>query len=226
MATSTITFNAPLIATSRAEAYCDLPFTPPSNLAGKLCYVQARAFNAIIGWSGSSAWNTLLLYNDWPQVQCAQVDYDPNAQDFGSFTCTTTTSSKTLTSVDPPIGYVVGTEIRGTGITSGTTVESYSGSTIVMTNAFTGTGGSSQSLVFLAPSGRVRQLANGPIAANNGYGFNPFKTLVQIPDGPHTVRFRVKRADKGSVTNSTTTSPFSMYAIFEIVPANGRQTPI
>lgn len=223
MATSTITFNSQLTGTSQTEYYCDLPFTPPSNLAGKLCYVQAKAFSFPNTWSGAQSWNTLFLYADWPQVQAAQVDFNPSLQDSGSATCTATNGSTAVTLVNPAVGYTVGSEVRGTGFATGTTMTDVSGSSVTLSSAYTGTTGTSVAFVFFNSSGNERQLANGPVAAFNGISQLPFRTLIQMPSGPHRVRFTVRRADKGRIANSSTTSQSSMFVIFEMVAAAARQ---
>ena len=225
MATSTISFNGQLTGISRTEYYCDLTFTPPANIAGKLCYVQAKGFSYSGAWSGKLAWHTLLLTNDWPQVGCVQVDYNPNLMDSGGFTCTATNGSTSLTSVNPPVGYAVGSSVVGTGFSSGTTITAISSDTITLSSAYTGTTGSSVSAVFFNERSE-RQLARGPLAAYNDYGIMPFKTLVQIPSGSHTIRFTVERADKGVIAGSVTQTAACFFVVFEIVPANSRQPPL
>ena len=225
MATSTISFNGQLTGASRTEYYCDLDFTPPANISGKLCYVQAKGFAYSGAWSGKAAWNTLQLYNDWPQVDCVQVDFNPAVMDSGGFTCSATNGSTALTSVNPPIGYVVGRKIVGTGFSSGTTITAISGTDITLSSAFTGTTGTSVGAVFFNTENQ-RQLRRGPLAAYNDYALMPFKTLVSIPNGPHRIRFTVKRADKGVIAGSVTQTAACFFVVFEIVPANSRQPPL
>lgn len=221
MATSTITFNGQLTGSSRQEYYCDLPFTPPSNLEGKLCYVEAKGVTFPNTWSGAQNWNTLFLYADWPQVQAAQVDYNPTLQHSGAATCSATNGSTAITSVNPPVGYAVGSSITGTGFTTGTTITAVSGSSITISSEFTGTTGTSVAFVFFN-SADERQLAAGPVAAFNGYGTIPFRTLVQMPSGPHRVRFRIVRSDHGVIAGSVTQTQASFFVIFEITAAASR----
>lgn len=220
MATSTITFNGQLTGYSRTEYYCDLPFKPPSNLEGKLCYVEAKGFSYPTTWSGKASWNTMLLFNDWPQVQCAHVDFNPSLMDSGGFTCSATNGSTSLTSVNPPVGYEVGSLIRGTGFSSGTTITAISGDTITLSSEFTGTTGTSVGAVFFNSTGNERQNVRGPLAAFNDYGQMPFKTLIKMPVGPHNIRFTVRRADKGVIAGSVTQTSACMFVVFTISPVN------
>ena len=225
MATSTICFNGQLTGISRGECYCDLRFTPPSNIAGKLCYVQAKAFNFPNTWGGKSAWHSLVLYNDWPQVQCAQVDFNPALQDSGGFTADRTLNDANLLNVNPPFGYGVGTEIRGTGIPAGTTITAVSGSTITLSAAQTATTATGVSYVFFNPQDDQQKL-RVPLATFNDYAQNHYKVLVNMPSGPHTIRFTVKRSDKGIIAGSVTQTSIAFFVVFEIVPADSRQPPL
>ena len=225
MATSTICFNGQLTPTTLGEAYCDLTFTPPSNLSGKLCYVEAKGFTFCNQYTGKQGWHTFLLYNNWQQVYGSHVDYNPSAQDSGNFSCSRTINNNILTNVSPAHGIVVGTQIRGSGIPSGTTVTGVSGSTITLSANQTGSTGDNIGLIFFS-SDEQQQKARVPLAAFNEFGQQSFTTLVQIPDGPHNIRFTVKRADKGIIVTSYTQTICNFWVVFNIVPANSRPTPL
>lgn len=224
MATSTVQFSGQLTATSLGEGYVDLPFVPPSNISGKLCYVKANAFNFSPTYSGKLGWQTFELYADgWSQVQTAAVDWNPDAGHSGNFSCTTTNGSAELTGVSVAYGMVAGSRLYGSGVSSGQTVVSVSGSTITMSAAATSTG---TPTVTYFNDANTRQTTQVPLASNNDYSLNSYPVLCQIPDGPHTIRFRVKRADNGHIISSLLTGYLNFAATFSIVPANSRPTPL
>lgn len=88
MATSAITFQGYLVANStQTEGELRLNFTPPSNLAGKLCYIQLKSWTMTwsTGYSNPTQIDTFFLKSNWNQIQAATLSGE-----------TTTTSERQL----------------------------------------------------------------------------------------------------------------------------------
>ena len=150
MATSAINFESWFtLNSSYTLGECEFSFTPPSNISGKLCYVEAKIF--ALSWDDIYAtpqpYHSFVLRGSWAQVQTRNV------------------------------------EPRKEGL-------------------------------------------NTPLAVYH-YGqasHTSVPTLVQIPAGPHNVRFWLTRLDLGPMGVATTDLSFMI--CFNIVPADSRQTPL
>lgn len=214
----------PVALASADEMVCDLFFDPPSNIRGKLCYVKGVAFHASPTFAGRQGYHTFQLYADgWPVVQTSDVDWNKNVQHGGTSSANTTTGSKSLTGSSVAFGMAVGASITGTGVPSGTVVESVSGTTVTISKAATAAN-TATVFTFLNNSDPSQMLA-ATLVSYNDYGLHEYPTLCQIPDGPHQIRFRVRRSDNGYVVSSVT-SMFNFSATFSITPANAKQPPV
>lgn len=151
MATSAITFESTFTLSSPySTGECALLFRPPSNISGKLCYIEVKIFQMMWGttYNTPDATHTYILRaSGWTQPYSARV--------------------------------------QGSG----------------------------------------SQQVNGPLATLC-YGQNAtgLPILAFIPDGPHTVTFKVERLDLGTIGTALTDLDFII--CMTIVPANGRQTPL
>ena len=66
-----------------------------------------------------------------------------------------------------------------------------------------------------------------PLASNQALvsvGLGP--TLCRIPDGPHTVRFKIYRPTTSGTISASAGSPGTMFLSLKIIDASGRQPPI
>lgn len=225
MATSTIVFSGQLTQNSLGELFCDLTYKPTSNISGKLCYVKGVAFNFSPTYSNKLGWHTYQLYVDgWPTVQTAKVDWNPSVAHGGQFTYASTLGSNVLSSA-VAYGIPVGATIVGTGIPSGSTVTatSVSAGTVTISSNVTSTN-TSTTATWRAPSRNQAQTVQVPLVSYNDYALHQYTTLCQIPDGPHTLRFRVRRSDNNFIVNSSTA--FGNFSVtFSVVAANSRQAP-
>ena len=90
MATSTISFQGVL---SDSTASCEFMFAPPSNLAGKNCYLEVKSFG--LNWASdptnAAAYDTYLLYSSLPQIQSLSVEPYGNGPYYKKVTATQTT---------------------------------------------------------------------------------------------------------------------------------------
>lgn len=229
MAVSTIAFNGFLDTPSFGEGQCELTFVPPSNIAGKLCYVKSTGFTfSSSSYTGKQAWHTFILSNDWAQPQCAHVDYNPQYTDTASFTANRTGGSAVLTNVYPGYNLNVGMEIRNSEIPGGgiayiTSIDSNSQITLDRSAGTTTANG--VQYYGVVPKSQT-QYPKAPLAVFNDYGPQPVTTLCFIPNGPHTIKFKVSRFDKGIITQSIWGRSLAFSVVFEIVAANSRQPPI
>jgi hypothetical protein len=91
MATSTVSFQGVLDSTGSCELY----FTPPSNVAGKACYVDIKAFG--LSWqtapTNPQVYDTYLLYSSWPQIQSLSVEPYGAGPYYKSVTATAATNN-------------------------------------------------------------------------------------------------------------------------------------
>lgn len=82
MATSTYTFMLNLdLSSDKTIASKEVMFTPPSNLSGKLCYVQSTFFNWDFRTSPATALtsrDTFTVYCSWATPQSGIVTMDNN----------------------------------------------------------------------------------------------------------------------------------------------------
>lgn len=118
----------------------------------------------------------------------------------------------------------VGSSVSGTGIASGTVVTGVSGTTITLSKPITAALSSSE-VSFLESDSSLTQRPSAPLSQLT-YGSMQSASvpvLVHIPDGPHTVRFRVARSDSNIIAAST--SDVNISLLMSIVPANGRAAP-
>lgn len=224
MAVSTIAFNGALETPTFTEGFCELTFTPPSNIAGKLCYVKSNGFTFSSDYNGRAGWNPLILSNNWTQPQSAHVDFNPNECDTIKFSADRTQGSKVLTNATNYSLVKVGMEIRGT-VPGNTFVTDVTGTTVTLSNAITAATATTQPYFCVTPKSE-RQNPTAPLAVYNDFGQQKCTTLCYIPDGPHTVRFKVSRFDKGIIVSQLSSRIAGFSVIFNIVPANSRQPPI
>lgn len=70
MATSAISFKGPVSFQNSYEVTLTFNFKPPSNIEGKLCYVEVRGF--LVQFDAAVTFDPLgfTLECDWPQSQC------------------------------------------------------------------------------------------------------------------------------------------------------------
>ena len=77
MATSAINFQSLLtLNTGLTRGECELEFRPPSNIAGKVCYVDIKAF--ALSWDDlyvtPQVHHSFLLRSSWAQIQGGSVE--------------------------------------------------------------------------------------------------------------------------------------------------------
>lgn len=59
----------------------------------------------------------------------------------------------------------------------------------------------------------------------NNFSFSAGPVLCQIPDGPHEVKFRVRRLDGSNISDAVTDVNHTLICL-KIIPADSRQPPI
>lgn len=232
MATSAIAFQGLLTLNSnKTSGEYQVLFRPPSNLSGKICYIEAKLFT--LSWdviyTTPQAYHTFVLGSSWNQVQAASVEGTSSAP----WKCDTTlgaggTAGDTTVTVANAFGIAYGMTVTSSiaGIPSSTTVTGVSGTTITLSNALTANMANGSAITFYQLPYQMTQRNNAPLAmlTYQSMSSSGLPTLVYIPDGPHPVTFTVNRLDKGIIGDEF--SDLSLGVLFTMVPANSRQPPI
>lgn len=165
MATSAVNFQGNLtLNTDLTKGEVEFQFNPPSNISGKLCYVDTKAFG--MRWDETyttpQVYDSFLLRSSWAQPQSASVETNQDgpfrvettldaaanvttATSLGEFTFITgtiTSGSNTISNMTTVSGVALGQKVSSTyGIPSGTTVIGFNGNdlTVTMSNNATAT---------------------------------------------------------------------------------------
>lgn len=165
MATSAINFQGNLTLNSDlTKGEVEFQFRPPSNISGKLCYVDTRAFG--LRWDETyttpQVYDSFLLRSSWAQPQSASIETNSegplrvettlSAQahltgatatgEYALVSGTATNGSKIITDINPA-GVSVGMLVDGgNGVPDNTYVAAVDGTglTITLTNALTASG--------------------------------------------------------------------------------------
>lgn len=218
MATSAIAFQGLLTPTNSNfnEATVSFNFKPPSNLEGKLCYVDTKAFG--VSWSTSypnmSGYFGFLLRSSWPQVQAASVEplSSTNAgyslmNASGNYPATTIGTAQsaagTTINVTATTNIVEGMLVTGTNIPSGTTVQSVNTTTknVVLTNATTAALAAGAAVQFAA---NVLNVSNAALIKPGmriaGSGIPAGTTVSSVDGNAVTMSSWVNAAVSGNLT--------------------------
>lgn len=150
MATSTVHFEGTFtLNTAFTRGDWECTFTPPSNISGKLCYVEVKLFHMTwdTTYTTPAPYHAFVLRNSWAQVQTMNV------------------------------------EASTQGLRTPLAIMTY----------------------------------GGPYSVGA-------PTLVQIPAGPHPIKFWVQRLDLGPIGAQLTDLDFTV--LMTIVAADSRQTPL
>lgn len=226
MATSAINFQGLLTLNSDLnKAEREFTFRPPSNIAGKLCYVDVKAF--ALSWDETyttpQSYHSYLLRSSWTQPQSGSVEtnsFYPEkiegltasatvssttapSTDYFTLSCSTTANSNSVTVAgNITTGVVVGMKVTGFSVPDGTTVTGVAVGTTdtTLTLSQSVTLGGTITLSFYAQTITVSS-ATGIEVGMLAVGSNiPDNTLVSAVSGTSVTLSNYVTGDVGTVT--------------------------